>query len=341
MEKYCVIEKDFVENHAGSKARNDIAQILIKNHWRSLTVHHSEEKGILDKIKMVFVTWSDWNRIYHRIPENSELLVQYPLAMYPKVSTVAIPFLRKLKNKKVKLTFLIHDLDSLRGILKNGEKEFLSTADVIIAHNSVMADYLKRNGYDKKEIHSLEIFDYLLPETVFPKRKGKKTQVVIAGNLQKQKAGYVYQLDKIKGEIEFRLYGPNYEGVTQAKKVIYCGQFSPDELPQKLEGGFGLVWDGADTESCTGVYGKYMKYNNPHKTSLYLVSGLPVIIWEEAAMAKFIEENELGITVKSLEEIPEKLKQIDDDKYNTIRSNVENIQRKLRQGQMLLAALGE
>lgn len=241
MRKYCIVEKNFIENHAGSKARNDIADILVKDGWEPLVVHHSEEKGTLDKIKMLFLTRNDWSKIYHKIPENSELLIQYPLAMYPKVSTVAIPFLKKIKRKNVKLIFLIHDLDSLRGVYKNGEREFLSTADVIIAHNPVMVDYLKQNGYSDKEIRSLNIFDYLIQDTVACRKEGEKTEVVIAGNLKREKAGYVYRLNEVEGEIQFRLYGPNYDGETQGGNVKYCGQYKPEELPEKLEGGFGLV----------------------------------------------------------------------------------------------------
>lgn len=341
MKKYCVVEKNFVENHAGSKARNDIADTLMKNAWIPLVVHHSEEKGILDKIKMVFLTWMDWNKIHHMIPPDSELLVQYPLAMYPKVSTVAIPFLKKLKRKNVKLIFLIHDLDSLRGIYTNGEKEFLSTADTIIAHNPIMVEYLKKQGYGDKEIRSLNIFDYLMQNVDFEKRPGKKTQIVIAGNLKREKAGYIYQLEEVKGNLEFRLYGPNYDGVTEGRHVKYCGQFKPEELPEKLEGGFGLVWDGENIESCTGVYGEYMKYNNPHKTSLYLASGLPVIIWDQAALAPFIEKNNLGFIVENINEISEKLDQITEQDYKSMRKNVRKFQEQLSQGRMLLTVLGK
>lgn len=339
MRKYCIVEKNFIENHAGSKARNDIADILVKDGWEPLVVHHSEEKGTLDKIKMLFLTRNDWSKIYHKIPEHSELLIQYPLAMYPKVSTVAIPFLKKIKRKNVKLIFLIHDLDSLRGVYKNGERQFLSTADVIIAHNPVMVDYLKQNGYSDKEIRSLNIFDYLIQDTVACRKEGEKTEVVIAGNLKREKAGYVYRLNEVEGEIQFRLYGPNYDGETQGGNVKYCGQYKPEELPEKLEGGFGLVWDGDDIENCTGVFGKYMKYNNPHKTSLYLASGLPVIIWEEAAMAKFIEENGLGISIGNLKEIPRVINNLSEEQYRIMQRNVNDLAFRLSNGEMLRQVL--
>ena len=38
MGKYCVVEKNFIENHAGSKARNDIADIP---YWSANTTYYS------------------------------------------------------------------------------------------------------------------------------------------------------------------------------------------------------------------------------------------------------------------------------------------------------------
>lgn len=341
MAKYCIVERNFVENHAGSKARNDVADILTKNGWIPLSVHHSEEKGNWDKIKMLYFTWNDWRKVTNQVPEGSELLIQYPLAMYPKVSTVAIPFLQKLKKRNVKLIFLIHDLDSLRGVYTNREQEFLETADVIIAHNPVMVEYLKKNGYEQKEIRSLDIFDYLIPDYTGMSIPGKKNQIVIAGNLKREKAGYAYQLENIPGEIEFCLYGPNYTGVANGKNVTYCGQFSPDELPEKLKGGFGLVWDGIDTESCSGIFGEYLKYNNPHKASLYLASALPVIVWKQSAISRFVVQNNLGIAVESLSEISEELDKIREEDYENMRKNVIRFREELRCGKMMLKVLGE
>lgn len=55
MRKYCIVEKNFIENHAGSKARNDIADILVKDGWEPLVVHHSEEKELWIKLKCFFL----------------------------------------------------------------------------------------------------------------------------------------------------------------------------------------------------------------------------------------------------------------------------------------------
>ena len=103
--------------------------------------------------------------------------------------------------------------------------------------------------------------------------------------------------------------------------------------------GFGLIWDGNTVETCKGGTGEYLKYNNPHKLSLYLSSGLPVIIWKDAAEAKFVCENGVGYTIDSLREIPELMERISESDYERISKNVRNISEKLTTGKYMQCAL--
>lgn len=335
MNNYCIVERDSHEFHAGSKARNDVGQILTDQGWTALPVHRSRGKGIPDKLKMAAVTWMDWRKVCRTVGQGDTLLVQYPLDMYPKVSWVAIPFLRKMREKGVQLIFLIHDLDSLRGIENNGERQFLETADVLVAHNQVMAEYLCERGYGDKAIRTLGLFDYLSEEASPACNTGDPWQVVVAGNLKPDKAGYVYRLGQLDSKVRFRLYGPNYqEGAPQAG-VKYCGQYPPEQLPQVLRGGFGLVWDGEELDGCGGRYGAYMRYNNPHKLSLYLASGLPVIVWEQSAVADYVQEHQLGLTVTSLYELPRLLQALTREEYDGMCHSVDTLAPQLRQGRML------
>ena len=100
-----------------------------------------------------------------------------------------------------------------------------------------------------------------------------------------------------------------------------------------------MVWDGPSAESCEGVFGEYLKYNNPHKCSLYLAAGLPVIIWKQAALAPFIVGNHLGFCVNSLDEIDSVLDKITDEEYKTISQNCRKIGEKIRSGYFLTKAL--
>ena len=339
MNNYCIVERDSHEFHAGSKARNDVGQILTQQGWTALPVHRSRGKGIPDKLKMAAVTWMDWRKVCRTVGQGDTLLVQYPLDMYPKVSRVAIPFLRKMREKGVQLVFLIHDLDSLRGIENNGERQFLETADVLVAHNQVMAEYLCERGYGDKAIRTLGLFDYLSEEACPACNTGDPREVVVAGNLMPSKAGYIYRLGQLDSKVRFRLYGPNYqEGAPQAG-VKYCGQYPPEQLPQVLRGGFGLVWDGDEIQSCSGVYGSYLRYNNPHKTSLYLACGLPVIVWDQSAIAEYVVEHHLGLAVRSLEELPRRLQRMDRAEYAALCQGAAEMGERLRRGDMLRRAL--
>ena len=105
-----------------------------------------------------------------------------------------------------------------------------------------------------------------------------------------------------------------------------------DELPFVLNAEFGLVWDGPSVETCEGGYGKYLMYNNPHKASLYLVSGIPIIIWEKAALANFIVENKIGFTISSLNDINEKLEGLSDEEYRVMKQNTIIFSERLSKG---------
>ena len=94
--------------------------------------------------------------------------------------------------------------------------------------------------------------------------------------------------------LNFNLYGVGYD---DSKKIILIILVHILQIIFLLNlfGSFGLVWDGMSSETCKGSFGEYLRINNPHKTSLYLASGIPVIIWSKAALAEFIEKNKCGI----------------------------------------------
>lgn len=93
------------------------------------------------------------------------------------------------------------------------------------------------------------------------------------------------------------------------------GFVKSDDLIATAQGDFGLVWDGTSVSTCTGDFGEYLQYNNPHKTSLYIRCQLPVIIWNKAALADFVRENGIGICVDSLEELEKILNTLSEEEY--------------------------
>ena len=112
MKKYCIVEKGLNEQHAGSKARNDVADTLIKEGWNPLRVSPpvvKENVSYAERIRMGLVLMKDWRKVTRTVKEEDQILIQYPLEMYPKVAMLALRYIKQLKRKKVKIIILIHD----------------------------------------------------------------------------------------------------------------------------------------------------------------------------------------------------------------------------------------
>ena len=86
-------------------------------------------------------------------------------------------------------------------------------------------------------------------------------------------------------------------------------------------------------------HGNYMRYNNPHKASLYLSTGQPVIIWKKAALAEFVIKNKVGIAVDSLENLDEILDKITAEQYQLMKNNTIKLASSLRSGQFIKQAV--
>lgn len=84
--------------------------------------------------------------------------------------------------------------------------------------------------------------------------------------------------------------------------------------------------------SCVGKTGEYLKYNNPNKTSLYLYSSMPVIVWDEVAIADFVLQNIVGITVNSLYELETAIQVIFTEEYSAMCQRLYELGKNLRDG---------
>ena len=75
--------------------------------------------------------------------------------------------------------------------------------------------------------------------------------------------------------------------------------------------------------------------------SLYLSSGLPVIVWKDSAEANFVEKNGVGLAVNSLFELSEMLGEISQDEYLQMATNAKNIMKNLKEGYYLKTAVNK
>ena len=133
--------------------------------------------------------------------------------------------------------------------------------------------------------------------------------------------------------------GVGFDESRALENETYFGSFLPDELPAALEGGFGLVWDGDSAETCSGVFGEYLRYNNSHKASLYLASGFPLVVWKQSALSHFVLEKGCGIAVESLHDLKETIDNLSDTDYQDLVDNAKRVGQEIRDGHYLKTAL--
>ena len=342
MKKYQIVELIIEHNHAGSKAVQDVCDVAKNLGYEAKVIKTATSiDSLWGKIRRQTLFFIDWLKLYFSITPNSLVLIQNP---YHHKQLIRNLVLSKLKrDKKVKFISLVHDVEELRNSLYNDyyKNEFnfmLSIADSIIVHNDKMKAFFTKKGISENKLVSLKIFDYLMDKEATSKNVIFERAISIAGNLDINKSAYIAQLGKLG--IIVHLYGPNFShSLEQYEDIQYHGSFPASEIPNQLNSGFGLVWDGNSVDTCSGDFGEYLQYNNPHKLSLYLASGIPVVIWDKAAEADFVREHNLGICVSSLNELKDKLSLISEDEYHSILVNVNSISNLLVTGRYTRKAI--
>lgn len=334
---FSVAEENF--NNAYSKARNDIETIAVQmgfepvQYLSNMTAYGSLSKQFQMGVDCIRC----WKRFIELAEEASTVLVQYPV--FPIKTAYLLSYLIPWAKRKKKLRFaaLIHDLNSLRGYYGStavfSDSILLRQFDDVICHNSSMKDYLLAKGGNYRIIE-LDMFDYLTSSK--PRNHAINEGIAIAGNLAPEKSGYIYKLSSLNG-CKLHLYGDGLQ--KQLSNAVYHGAIKPEDLPGIIEGGFGLIWDGSDLNQCSGKTGQYLIYNNPHKLSLYVASGMPVMIWKNAAAARYVLNNEIGIVIDSLNNINQIIQNVDEKDYQTMHVNVKRIRNKLINGEYTRNAL--
>lgn len=315
----------YIKTPSTNKAKLDIDALCHKRGYSNIAVCNA--KGKVGKFFQKLATVA---MLPLRLNKGDVLLIQYPYKKYYR------HLCRAAHWRGAKTVTLIHDLGSFRRrkLTPSQEVKRLSNTDFIIVHNRFMRQWLSDHGC-RVAMHDLEIFDYLSdaePSGRF--NKPAPTTILYAGGLGPRKNRFLYDLDPLLGSCRMEVYGKGLEpGVAETwKRISFKGFVPSDRFISEAEGHWGLVWDGDSVDACSGEWGNYLRYNNPHKTSFYLRAGIPVIIWDQSAMAPFITSNNLGIAVGSLRELNDKLNAMTPEEYSTYRRAASSISDKLQQG---------
>jgi hypothetical protein len=319
---------------AWTKARMDVQRLLHGSGYQVLEVP-------------VGTSARDWLRLYQglreRLGRNGHVLIEYPFDQRKRLYGL----LALSRVLGVRLYGLVHDLDSLRFADSTSKREIaiLRLFDGLVSHNRTMTEWLRENGIPAhKRIVDLNLFDYLCDTPRTPCTEdamASPLKVACAGNLSWGKARYIYDpgLTSLPG-VQLDLYGAFFEPErVTGGNLRYRGVFDPNRPALDDRYHFGLIWDGTAIDQCEGSYGQYMRYNNPHKLSLYVALGLPVVVWREAAIADFVQRCGIGVTVRDLRELGEIPHRVDSAHYRRMVANMAPLTEAVRRGDFLHDAM--
>lgn len=345
----------YISMHSPNTAKRHVDELMKRMGFTDLAV-----KTGRGKVATFFRKLFSMMNLLLKLKKGDVLVIQYPFKKFYVIQCN----IAHLKGAKT--ITLIHDLGTFRRRKLTAEKEVkrLSHTDVIIVHNQCMNDWLTEHGC-RVPLVNLDIFDYLSTEepltlnpqlsTLNPQPSTLNSQlstvnsslppggvgggshlptITFAGGISRRKTGFLYQVDEVLEGCHFDLYGSGLIPGTEVEwhNTTYHGQIDSDEFIRTIKADWGLVWDGDTISGCSGIWGSYLRINNPHKASFYLRAGLPVIVWKESAMAPFITSHGVGITVDSLRELPEKLKGITPQEYALYKEAAMNMKKQLNDG---------
>lgn len=323
---------------AAGKAKMDCETILLNNGWKNIGFKQTwiSNSVVGTLISALGVTWA-----LIRLKTRSYLCLQYPFNKFYQYCLWAA------KIKKCTVLTIVHDVKSLKGKYEFSQEEIniLGKSEQLIVHNASMRKWFEQQGV-KSQLFEISAFDYLHSAKNKTEQKPtnfQKLRIVFAGNMG-SKRSFIYDFDTLNTkQFKVDLYGVGFHSGSVKKQqnssLDYKGVFPADQVIDRIDGDFGLVWYGDSIDSCDGSTGQYLKYNNPHKLSLYILCGMPIIIWDKAAIADFVTRNKIGLTVSSLRELPDKLKALRPSDIETLKNNVSNIKNKMQNGEFLGSAL--
>ena len=237
-------------------------------------------------------------------------------------------------KKGAKVIFLIHDVQCLRFNKTTSEIRKLNNASLLLVHTDSMKRKLTDMGV-KTPMKVMQVFDYYSTDPMLDDNiLNQKNDIVFAGNLQKSE--FLSRISEHDiGNFRLHLYGIlGGLNLNNNPAISYRGVFQSDNTAA-IHGGWGLVWDGDSTDSCTGDYGNYLRYNTSHKIALYLACGMPLIVWTESAVAPWVSSENIGITVSSMKDAVQRINALTDDEYHAMVTNARRIGSELRNGNYL------
>ncbi|MGG5372535.1 sugar transferase [Enterococcus sp. AZ196] len=299
-----------------SKARGDVSEIAEEIGFRKLYIYRyideqESQQSLLSRIDGITAGVAAGDLIVYQYPSYNQFVFEKT-------------FVERLKQRGARIALLIHDSELLRDSSFLKEIDLFNHADILVTHGEKMELKLKSFGITTAMV-SKELFDYRIPAEQVSLDTSLKKALVFAGNVQK--SVFLKEWDH---QTKIQVFGSK-DAFDLGENVEYMGVYSqPDLLRMMPKNRFGIAWDNDLPQG--GKYREYTRYNAPHKISLYLAVGVPVIVWRNSAISELILRYKLGYAIDSLEEIDLLMEQLTRDELKQLKLRVNRFSDLLKEG---------
>ncbi|MCL2681562.1 MAG: beta-1,6-galactofuranosyltransferase [Streptococcaceae bacterium] len=273
--------------------------------------------------------------LFSGVREDDIVVVQYPF--YISNMNFNSDFIDRLKERKAKVVGLIHDTLTYLNEDYDVKTDFwfqqYRKFDLLLVANEKLLHRLKGDEIDVPMI-SMQIWDYNYSGKVKEKKFLKELYLVSGRQIGERNYEAKTPLHMI-GK-----WWPYGFDPSQPSSIDVLGEIPSSQLLNFFEGGFGIVntknlLELADAE----MWKRANTWHNPTKLSLYLASGLPVIVWPQSPHAEMIKKYGLGLVIDDLNDIDEILENMTEEDYNQMIENIKPWQKALQSGFFVKRAL--
>ena len=229
-----------------------------------------------------------------------------------------------------KMVVFVHDMpplmwESERYLIPN-YLELYNKADVIIFPTENALRFWREQGLTVEKVLIQHMWDHPVEVDTRIRPTFSRT-ICFAGNPEK----FTFVKEWKSREVQLAVTAAENSWTCEGN-VKKLGWFQNDALlahTLRSTGGFGLHW------TQDPYWMEYMKYNASYKLSLYLASGLPVIVPKEHPEKDYILRKNIGITVSSLEDAVAQIMRMTPETYAEMVQAVEQVGKILRDGGMI------